>query len=106
EPLQSFDPCPCAALALMQRLRVMIKTDANLQPTVMLGQQPQKAFLDPWSLHGPHGVGQHQDLKAASQRVSQHRYDVRVHERLAPGEADFPSREMMVLDLIEVCRDL
>jgi hypothetical protein len=58
------------------------------------GDTPRKAAIQfeqrqLQALHGLHGVGQDQDAEARPQRVLHHRQDVRVHEGLAAGEADF-----------------
>jgi hypothetical protein len=43
--------------------------------------------------HRPHGVGEDQHLEAAGERGVEHGDHVRVHERLAAGEADLARAE-------------
>ncbi len=54
--------------------------------------QPHQAVADAWPQHRLHGVGQEQNLETALERVAQHLDDVRIHERLAAGEADLAHR--------------
>ncbi len=53
-------------------------------------------------LHRLHGVGEHEHLEAACERVLDQAQHVRVHERLAAGEPDLARPEPKGGDLVVV----
>ena len=54
----------------------------------MASRSAQQALTNARPQHRLHGVGEQQNLKPAAERIAQHVDDVRIHERLAAGEAD------------------
>jgi hypothetical protein len=70
------------------------------------GVQLDQRLAEPRSHHRLHGVGQHQHLEAPVEGVPHHPRDVRVHERLAAGEADLARAQPQRLDLVEQARSV
>ena len=75
-------------------------TDRQLR-TVSLLQGEQFHFVPP---HRLHRIRQHQHLEPAREGILQHRYEMRVHEGFAAGEADFSRAPAVAFDLIEIAR--
>jgi hypothetical protein len=96
-------PAARPALQLVHGAAVVIDRDAHAQPAGMAPvQREQRLGL---LHHRPHRVGQHQRLEAAAEHVCQHRRQVRVHERIAAGEADLLGAEAKQRRLVEIFAD-
>ena len=68
-----------------------------------LAQRDQRRLVPP---HRLHRIGQDQRLEAAPERIVQHGEHVRIHERLAPGEADLVCAHPVDFDLVEEAGDV
>ena len=90
------------ALFFMQRLGVVIEADAQRRLAAIGIAQAREPVANARAQHGLHGVGQHEDREAAGERVLDHAENVRVHERLAAGEADLGHRPAIARDLVEI----
>ena len=104
EPVDPFDRLgegPGSPLGVVQLLRIVIEAHAKEQTAAIRLAQSHQAVANARPQHRLHGVGQDQNLEAARERVAQHLDDVRIHERLAAGEADLAHRQALTLDLIE-----
>ena len=97
---QSRLPGPRAALFLVQLAPVVVHRDPQHQPFAVAPPQRQQRFgaLHHWA----HGVGEHQRAMAGAQAVLHHAGQVRVHERLAAGEADLLGAEAECGDFIQI----
>ncbi len=105
QPQEAVDrrlPAAPAALLLMDPAAVMIDRNADRQPLAITPAQPQQR--PPALGHRLHRIGQDQRIKAAAQRVFEHRRQFGVHERLAAGKADQRGRQPAAFDFIEVGR--
>ena len=101
DPFDRLDEGPRIPLGVVQLLRIVIQAHAKEQTVAIRLAQPRQAVADARPQHRLHGVGQEQNLEPARERVAQHLDDVRIHERLAAGEADLTHRQAPTLDLIE-----
>ena len=105
QPFESIEgrlPGVGAALLLVQLARVVVERDAQRQPFPETPLQFEQLRLQ--ALHRPHRVGQHQHAEAAREACLEHGEHVRVHERLAAGEADLLGRQAVARDLVEIAR--
>jgi hypothetical protein len=89
------------ALGVVQRGGIVIEADPQGKPAAVTGIQGDQRLADPRPHHRLHGVGQHQHLEAPVEGIRHHARDVRVHERLAAGEADLARAQPQRLDLVE-----
>ena len=103
EPGQSLHHALPGTLAAQQFVEVgRVVVDGDTQ-----GEGARMAFIEGEQRIAPFheglgGVGEDQDAHAAAQDFPDHRRQLRVHERLAAGEADLLDGQAVVGDLVEV----
>jgi hypothetical protein len=79
---------------------MVIEADPQSEALAVALLERNQLGHDARPLHRAHGIGEHQHLEAAFQRRGRHRRQVRVHERLAAGEADLGRRQPELGDLV------